>query len=577
MLILFINNICDCYSLKFLIGILPNGVIMKHRYSFNYFKCIALGVAFSLLPLFSQSNHTIFAEPSSYKEVMDWGSLFGMKDENTTGIEIYVDDKNADAGDKLMTILHVLKNNYYRDLSTDELLEAMSKGVANSLDSKYTYYLTPEENKAIEEEMAGEYYGIGCTITTRKDKSYEIVELTEGSPAKEAGLLPGDVIIKVNDKDASEFQSSQELATEVRGELGTSVSITVYRASDGKTHEFSIKRDNVVTQQVKSEKISEDVAIVQIREFSNNLYPQFEKEMKSLVDSGVKKIVFDMRNNPGGDADNLKKCLDLLLDEGPISAIKGRQNGQEFIEKWRTNKGKIAEDMKYAILVNKNSASAAELFSGCLRDRLGVPLIGENTYGKGAGTSSWTMLDDSAINVTIFEYYLPKGEAIEGKGLKPTFEIEDSRINSTLSQSSQESTPSTLDIEETEKSTTTSSSYNESQVKEDSEASSSESIASYSEKTYKSESEVTSSDESSVDTEKESKSTDEKSLYNKDDAQLLKAIEYLNNSEKQIDDTTEVDVSGNDESEDLSGVIFNKVSHEFTLLFEPKSIDLTDL
>lgn len=355
----------------------------------------------------------------------DFKDLFGKAhSDNTTGIELSVqDEKDVPSADKILSILQILKDNYYRELSTKELLEAMSRGVPSSLDSRYTYYLTPEENAAIEEEMSGEYSGIGCTVMLREGQGFELVDPVPGGPAEKAGIKNGDYLRKVNGKDATRFTNSQELVKEVRGKEGTTVTLGIYRPSENKDYEFTITRSKVVTQQVKSRKIDAKTAVVEIREFSNNLYSQFEPVMKDLSAAGIKDIVFDMRNNPGGDARALRECLDLLLDEGPICSIIGRQDGKQFVEKWSTSKGKLADGMRYAVLMNQNTASAAELFSGCLRDRLQVPLIGTKSYGKGSGTVSWSLEDGSAVNVTIFRYFLPKAEAIEGEGLHPSEEV----------------------------------------------------------------------------------------------------------------------------------------------------------
>lgn len=552
----------------------------------SYSKTIALALSLILPFSFAYSTVPVNAGSDGLKAIFDWDSLFKTQEDNTTGIEVYVENEDdVQAASKLMTILQVLKDNYYRELSTEELLQAMSKGVANSLDSKYTYYLTPEESKAIEDEMSGEYYGIGCSLSKDETKGFEITEPNPDGPAAKAGILDGDIIIAVNGKKASDFASSQELASEVRGERGTEVEIEVFRPSDNKEYSFKIKRDKVVTQQVRSEKIAEDMAVVQIREFSNNLYPQFEKEMQSLVDDGVKKIIFDMRANPGGDAENLRKCLDLLLDEGPICSIKGRQNGKQFIEKWTTKKGKIADDMKYAILLNKNSASAAELFSGCLRDRLSVPLIGETSYGKGSGTSSWSLADASAVNVTIFEYYLPKGEAIEGKGLTPTYEVELDKEallkEMNLSESSsKESSDLTEDKSgsqiETEKNSEENSEENSTENSNNTRNKSDESALESSEAVSEdanSDASNEASNEASNDVANGSDKIQEKNnnkLVKAADNQMQEAIEILKSIDEQVDDPTETDIN-DDNVEDLTGVIYKKVKNIKEFMIESKA------
>ncbi len=343
--------------------------------------------------------------------------------EGESGIEINVPrEEDVEKGTKLKTVLELIYQNYYREPERAELLEAMAIGLANSMESPWTYYLTPEQHKQVEEDMSGEYVGIGVSVSKRPE-GFVLLEPIPDGPADQAGIMTGDIVQEVDGEAVQELPSAQELANLVRGEAGTEVHIKVYRPSESQTLEFTIKRAKVETVLVRTQKIDENTGVIAIREFAHTLPNQFQKALKSLTDEGVKNIVFDMRNNPGGGAIELRTVLDFLLDEGPITGIYGRENAKSYVEKWRTSNGKIASDLTFAILVNRNTASAAELFSGALRDRLNVPLIGETTYGKGSGGVTYTLNDHSGLNVTIFRYILPKGEALEGVGLQPTIEV----------------------------------------------------------------------------------------------------------------------------------------------------------
>lgn len=170
--------------------------------------------------------------------------------------------------------------------------------------------------------------------------------------------------------------------------------------------------------------LNDELGYLQVTSFTNDLYQDFKAGVDSLVKMGAKNIVFDLRNNPGGSAQTVHDMLDYLLPETDLVVEKGRRNGSSYEEVWTSdaNMG-VPEDMKYVILVNENSASASELFSGTLRDLGKAYLIGETTYGKGSGTVTFSLRDGSAINVTIFRYYLPSGYSVEDVGLDPDQEV----------------------------------------------------------------------------------------------------------------------------------------------------------
>lgn len=333
--------------------------------------------------------------------------------------------------DKLADILKILQDNYYRELTDEELLEAIVSGLPNSIDSPYTYYMTPDQHQAMQESIQGEYSGIGATVQMVTEGVYEVVEPTVGSPAQEVGLRPQDRFVSVDGIAAEEFATVTDLATAVKGETGTTVELEMYRPSTGETLTFEIERQPIISHPVSYRMQEDDLGYMQIREFSLNLPEEFQTAMRDMISQGAESIVFDMRNNPGGAADSAIKVLDYLLPEGVIATVRGRQNGEETEYNWTSDESMfVPEDMNYIILVNRNSASASELFTGALRDWDKAHIIGEQTYGKGSGTVAYELEDGSAVNVTIFNYYLPAGELIEGEGIAPDQEVSLSPENS---------------------------------------------------------------------------------------------------------------------------------------------------
>ena len=365
------------------------------------------------------------------------------------GLQLESDALSPDAqaaAAKLAAALKALDENYYTELSDAELLEALSIGLASGVGNRYTYYLSREDLAAMNEAMSGSYAGIGATVTRNRAGYNEILEVNPGGPADLAGVRAGDIPIEVDGEDVQGLQDVGELAARVKGPEGTTVEIVFFRPSEQRQITFTIERKLIQTEAVQTRMLSDEIGYLRISSFIERraLLPQFIEGMEGLVADGAQHIVFDLRNNPGGDASAVISCLDYLLPEGEIARTRGRSNGQPQEEVWSSDdKMFVPESMTYAILINQHSASASELFAGCLRDWEKATLIGETSYGKGSGTRYFEMPDGSAINVTVFRYFLPKGEGVEGDGLKPDIEI-------TLSEEAQLKHLSQLSAEEDE-------------------------------------------------------------------------------------------------------------------------------
>ncbi len=325
--------------------------------------------------------------------------------------------------DKLYTAYHSLKEDYYTDLSDEELIDAMLQGLLNNRD-QYTRYISAEDNARSKEDMSGEYSGIGCTIQQGKDKQFIVADLTDDSPALLAGIKVNDIFLAVDGVETTTMVDTSDLANKVRGEEGTEVKLRVYRPSESKEYEFTVKRAKITNSDIRSKMLTEDVGYIRMTTFDTGLSDNFKAAMEKLQKEGAKNMIFDLRGNTGGYVSEVTDMLDYLLPEGTIITLKGRRGGEEFTEEI-TSKAEmgVPEDMKYVILTNQYTASASELFSGCLRDYDKAILVGEKTYGKGVGTISFDFEDGSGANITNFYYYLPKGSNVDGVGLEPDFEV----------------------------------------------------------------------------------------------------------------------------------------------------------
>lgn len=340
------------------------------------------------------------------------------------GLNVEEDDEEALAQlKKLKLIYDFLKDNYYRELSDAEMLEAMYAGLLEEMDSPYTFYLSEEEFATVEESMAGEYSGIGAQVSWQNGV-YIITDVFDNSPAAKAGVRNGDQFVSVNGKLAGEFADVNLLATEVRGEEGTTVVIEIFRPSEQKDYTFEIVRGTVHNANLKFEMLENEIGYVRILSFNEGVANNFISALTELAEQGAKTIIFDVRNNGGGYVNEVTRMLDYLLPKGVLAVAKGRSGGSEFEESWDSDASVgVSEAWNYVVLMNEFSASASELFAGCLKDWEKAVLVGENSFGKGVGSVTYSLTDGSAIQITNFHYFLPSGECVQDVGIAPDIEV----------------------------------------------------------------------------------------------------------------------------------------------------------
>ncbi len=317
-----------------------------------------------------------------------------------------------------------LKADFLEELADERILDAMIAGMADNLGNPYTFYMSAETYALWEENLSGSYTGIGASVIRNKDGLVVITDVYDGGPADLAGVKAGDAIVAVDGTDVTGLKDENALAALVRGPAGTEVVLGILRTSTGERLEIPVTRGTIVNDPVVSRMLSERIGYVAVKEFSTGLADEFRTTVEGLVAQGATDLVLDLRNDPGGSAGEVVAMLDWLLPKGTIATLKGRMDGKAFEESWTSDgTSGVPEGMRYAILVNGSTASAAELFSGCLRDFGKAYLIGTQTYGKGSGTITRELSDGSAVNITTFRYYLPSGVSIEGEGLAPDLEV----------------------------------------------------------------------------------------------------------------------------------------------------------
>lgn len=321
---------------------------------------------------------------------------------------------------KLGVILDLINEVYLFD--TDPSLEeaGIYKGLMYSLGDLYADYYTPEEMQAMQEQTTGEYCGIGAMISQdRMTNVATVTKVYKDSPAEEGGLLPGDVLYKVGDLDVTAMDLDTIVEQHVRGEENTSVSMTVYR--NGEEVELTMVRRQLEIQTVEYEMLDEKTGYLEVSEFDTVTADQFKAGLDQMTSQGMERLVLDLRNNPGGELNAAVAMIDYLLPDGETIVSIADKNGEG--ETYSSEDGHQM-DLPVAILVNGNSASASEVFTGAMKDHDRAVVVGTTTFGKGIVQSLYTLKDGSGIKLTTEHYYTPEGTDIHGAGIEPDVSVE---------------------------------------------------------------------------------------------------------------------------------------------------------
>ncbi len=325
--------------------------------------------------------------------------------------------KTEEKYQRLASLDEYIQSNYYTDYDRDILTDSMLKGYVAGLGDRYSTYLTPEEYSDLMTKEAGKTIGIGVTVIQNDDGYPKIIEVQENSPAQRAGLHPKDIIIAVDGEDVLSVGYAESIER-IRGEEGTTVRLTVRQ--DGEEKEFSIVREAFDVITVQYEMLDNHIGYIHIASFRENTASQFQDALDDLLSQEADALIFDVRDNGGGLLAALEKMLDPLLPEGDIATAAYQGGRTEVIVKSDAQE----LDLPMAVLVNENSASAAELFSASLRDFKQVKLVGTQTFGKGIMQVTTRMSDGGGLTLTVATYQTTKSECYHGIGLAPDIVVE---------------------------------------------------------------------------------------------------------------------------------------------------------
>lgn len=326
-----------------------------------------------------------------------------------------------DTNEKLETIDKLINKNFYFDEDNEQAKQdGLIKGYMESLDDPYSVYYTAEEYAEFMEDTGGEYVGVGIQVSQSIDTKVITVTKVFNHSAKEAGILPEDVIVEVNGEDITE-QDIDPVIDKIKGVEGTEVTITVYRSSDGEDHEYTMPRQKVVNPTVDYKMLEDKIGYVEVLSFYEVTAEQYIAAVEDLKKQGMKGLIVDLRNNGGGLLDIAVEMLDYMLPEGKIVYTEDKE-GNIIEEHNSSDKEKF--ELPLVLLVNGYSASASEIFAGAIKDHGIGTLVGTNTFGKGIVQRMFPLEDGSAIKLTIAKYFTPNGNDIHEVGIKPDIEVE---------------------------------------------------------------------------------------------------------------------------------------------------------
>ena len=307
--------------------------------------------------------------------------------------------------------------NYDGKLDTQKLIYGANRGLVEAAGDPHTAYMDPDETKEFDKSLSGQIGGgIGAEIGLRNNKP-TIIKPLENSPAQKAGIKAGEAIVKVNDEASSDW-SVEKVVSKIRGEVGTSVKLTLL--SGGQTREVSVVRQNIVSPAVESE-IDGEIGILKVNRFGDDTVSLARKYASEFVEKGVKKVILDLRNNPGGTVGAAQGLLGIWLDN-QIAMTERR--GSEIVKTLRTTGTPILGNMKTVVLINGNSASASEITAGALREYGKAALVGQKSYGKGSVQIVLGLPGGSQMKVTEARWYTPKGKNIDKTGIEPDVKVD---------------------------------------------------------------------------------------------------------------------------------------------------------
>ncbi|MDR0880464.1 MAG: S41 family peptidase [Clostridioides sp.] len=317
---------------------------------------------------------------------------------------------------KMIALESIIKKDFYKKTSDDELTDGAMKGLFAGTEDKYSTYYTKDEMERLMEENEGSYVGVGMYIGATEDGELTVIPM-KGSPAEKSGIKDGDILVKV-EKLLVTSKNSDEAVSMIKGKEGTKVNLVIKR--DSKEKKIQVTRAKIVEHSVEAKMLNDDLGYIQIKQFINTTTADFNKEIKGLKAKNMKGLVIDLRSNPGGLLDVCAEVADTLIGKGTIVYTKDNKGNTEYMKSDAEKLG-----LPIVVLTNGESASASEILTASILENNEGISIGTKTFGKGIVQTVRGLKDGTGYKLTTAQYFTPKGHYIHEKGIKPTIEVKD--------------------------------------------------------------------------------------------------------------------------------------------------------
>jgi carboxyl-terminal processing protease len=320
-------------------------------------------------------------------------------------------------------IIDSIEDNFYKRVNEKKLDDASLKGIVESLDDPYSHYLTPKEAKQFDESVSGEFEGVGMNVEQDK-RGLKVLRVFDGSPAQDSGIRRGDLILGVNGRSIAGVNS--EVATgRIKGPAGTSVTLRVFTPGHERDRTVRVKRERIEIPVARGrlvEKAGHKVGVVELLSFSSGAHGLLRQEIDRLQKKGAEAIVLDLRGNGGGLLSEAVLVSSIFIEDGEIVSVRGLHRPERTQD---AEGDAIDEKIPVVTLVDGGSASASEIVTGALRDRDRAKVVGTRTFGKGLVQEVERLSNGGVLDLTVANYYLPDGETISTKGIKPQIRAAD--------------------------------------------------------------------------------------------------------------------------------------------------------
>ncbi|MBO5302783.1 MAG: S41 family peptidase [Lachnospiraceae bacterium] len=327
---------------------------------------------------------------------------------------------NSEVMGKINELMGYIHLYFYDETESEKLANGLYAGLLEGLDDVYSQYYTAQEYADMQISATQNYCGIGAAMTQDRDTMQVTVShVYEGSPAEAAGIRDGDMLVMVEDIEATSMELD-ELVTHIRGDEGTVVHLQIYREGETDFLDFAVTRAHIDLPTIEHKLLNGNIGYIQILDFGAPTSAQFASAVEELKQQGMEAMIIDVRDNPGGMVTAVTEILDSILPEGLTVYIQDKYGNKDEY----TSDAENFMDMPMAVLINGNSASASEILAGAIRDYEYGTLIGTKTYGKGIVQTIYPLGEGDAVKLTTAKYFTPNGENIHGTGIEPDIKLE---------------------------------------------------------------------------------------------------------------------------------------------------------